>query len=272
MDADYDDFPESEPPRDSAIDEALPRVLQMFRDSPTQVFYSTQIETRLERDYFHWITNKALSELGNGGKLQRMTEVVQGRGVNFYAHPTLRYWRREQQRLQKLLEKMFDPDFTHAVGRHGEMMFDSALSRHGFMLQPGRDLKSWNGRTWTETNHNLDRIVTRDGVAYGIEIKNMQNYIQRDELYMKLRICEYLGLVPLFIMRFAPKNYMHAINQAKGFGLLFDEQIYPFGYDRLLSEVRETLGLKVQCPRDIPAGHMQRLLNWHERLVKRLSM
>lgn len=269
---DYEDYPDSQPPRDAAIDEALPHVLQIFQNAPAQVFYSTQIETRLERQFFHWITNKALRELGNGLKLQRISAEVQGRQVNFYAHPKLRYWRREQKKLHALLQRMFNPDFTHAIGRHGEMMFDSALARHGFMLQQSRDVKTWSGRTWTETNHNLDRIAVRDGIAYGIEIKNMQNYIQRDELYAKLRMCEYLGLVPLFIMRFAPKNYMHAIWKSKGFGLLFEEQIYPWGFAELLSEVKEVLGLKVQCPRDIPDGHMQRLVKWHEGRLRGPSL
>ena len=261
---DYDDFAPSEPPRDAVIDAALPRVMQVFEASPARVFYSTQIETQLEREFFHWITNKALLELGNARRIQRMPVVVQGRTVNFYAHPKHRYWKREQQHLQALLERIFNPEFTHAIGRHAEMMFDSALSRHGFMLTPHRDVNTWNGRAWVETNHNLDRIITRDGVAYGIEIKNTQNYIQRDELQTKLRLCQHLGLVPLFIMRSAPKSYMYDIAvKNKGFGLLFEEQIYPWGHSTLLAEVRHQLGLKVQSPRDIKEGDMQRLVNWH---------
>lgn len=261
----YEDYAPSEPPRDAVIDEALPRVLQIFEDSPARVFYSTQIETQLEREFFHWITNKALLELGNGRRVQRMPAVVQEKAVNFYAHPKHRYWKREQQRLQELLERIFNPEFTQAIGRHAEMMFDSALSRHGFALTPARDVKTWNGKTWTETNHNLDRICVRDGVAYGIEIKNTQNYIQRDELHTKLRLCEHLGLTPLFIMRAAPKSYMNNIITKGGFGLLFEEQIYPWGHSSLLTEVRDRLGLKVQSPRDIKEGDMQRLVKWHEK-------
>lgn len=262
---DYDDYPSSEPPRDAAIDEALPRVLQLFEDSPSRVFYSTQIETQLERQFFHWITNKALLELGNSRRIQRMPAIVQEKRVNFYAHTKHRYWKREQQRLQELLERIFNPEFTQAIGRHAEMMFDSALSRHGFNLMPARDVKAWNGKVWTETNHNLDRICVRDGVAYGIEIKNTQNYIQRDELRTKLRLCEFLELTPLFIMRSAPKSYMNDIIRKGGFGLLFEEQIYPWGHSSLLTEVRDRLGLKVQSPRDIKEGDMQRLVNWHEK-------
>lgn len=99
-------------------------------------------------------------------------------------------------------------------------------------------------------------------MAYRIEIKNTQNYIQRDELQIKLRLYQHLGLVPLFIMRSAPKSYMFDIAvKNKGFGLLFEEQIYPWGHSDLLAEVRNRLGLKVQSPRDIKDGDMQRLVN-----------
>lgn len=71
-----------------------------------------------------------------------------------------------------------------------------------------RNAKSWQGKSWSLTNHNLDRIYTRDGLAYGAEIKNTQNYISRDELLTKLQLSQQLGVIPLFIMRFAPKSYV----------------------------------------------------------------
>ncbi len=266
MAGDYREYEEpDERPRDKAIDAAAPRVLKIFEDSPTRVFYSTQIETQLEREFFHWITNKALLETANAGRIQRIPANVQGQTVNFYTNTRHRYWRREHQRLIDLLDRIFNPEFTQAIGRHAEMMFDSAMSRHGFTLTNARNVKSWNDRTWTETNHNLDRICVRDGIAYGVEIKNTQNYIQRDELLTKLRLCKFLGLTPLFIMRYAPKSYMHEVNQAGGFGLLFENQMYPWGHSSLLSEVRDRLGLKVDSPRDVKDGDMIRLVNWHKK-------
>jgi hypothetical protein len=78
-DEDFDGEQVLERPRDEAIDAAAPRILQIFDAAPSRVFYSTQIETQLERDIFHWITNKALLELANAGKIQRMPAVVQGK-------------------------------------------------------------------------------------------------------------------------------------------------------------------------------------------------
>jgi len=179
-----------------------------------------------------------------------------------------RYWKREQREIADLLERVFDPEFTHAIGRHGELMFDAALGRYGFRAE-AKNTKTWNGKNWTESDHNLDRIVTRDGREYGVEIKNTQNYISREELYTKIKLCKHLGVTPLFIMRFAPKSYTYAVYRSGGFTLLFEEQMYPMGHTALLTEVREKLGLKIHSPNEVQDGHMQRLLNWHERKLER---
>jgi hypothetical protein len=237
-----------------------------FDQSPQRVFYSTQIETTLEREFFHWITGKGLLELAEARRIQRISAVIQEKPVNFYAHVKHRYLRRELNRMVALLQRIFDSDFTHAVGRHGELMFDAALGRHGFRAE-ARNAKTWVGKTWETTNHNLDRIVTRDGRAYGVEIKNTQNYISHSELRIKVQICKHLQIAPLFIMRFAPKSYIHEVNQSGGFVLLFEDQLYPMGHSALLTEVRQTLGLKVHSPNDVKEGDIQRLLKWHQRKI-----
>ena len=251
-------------PRDPAIDAVIERLRAFFDGSPRRLFYSTQIETSLEREFFHWITGKGLLELAESRKIQRASLAVQGNNINFYSHLQHRYWKREQREIAELLGRIFDPDFTHAVGRHGELMFDAAMGRYGFRAA-AKNANSWKGKTWLETNHNLDRIVTRDDLEYGVEIKNTQNYISREELFTKIKMCRHLGVIPLFIMRFAPKSYNHIINQNGGFVLLFEDQMYPMGHSALVKEVREKLGLKIHSPNEVQDGHMQRLINWHER-------
>lgn len=259
---------EEERPRDLAIDQAIERLRRFFDDAPQRLFYSTQIETFLEREFFHWITGKALLELGNAQQIRKLSIPLHGQTINFYANRRHRYIQRELKTMLELLELIFDPEFTHAVGRHGELMFDAALGRNGFRAEAS-NTNTWNGRTWQDTNHNLDRLITRDGIAYGVEIKNTQNYIPRQELRTKLRLCQHLGVKPLFIMRFAPKSYIHEIQQDGGFALLFEEQIYPWGHNKLLTEVRQRLGLKVHCPRDVKEGDMQRLVKWHEKRLRK---
>ncbi len=262
----YEDPPEDEDerPRDPVLDQAIERLRSFFAATPARLFYSTQIETTLEREFFHWIVGRGLLELGNAAELMRRTTALQGQSINFYANRKHRYFERELKTMLALLARIYDPEFTQAIGRHGELMFDAALGRYGFRAE-ATNTRTWKSNTWIATNHNLDRIVTRDGVAYGVEIKNTQNYISRDELRTKLNLCKYLGLRPLFIMRFAPKSYMYDIHQSGGFGLLFEEQMYPWGHASLLKEVRETFGLKVSSQKDVKEGDMQRFLRWHTR-------
>jgi hypothetical protein len=143
---------EEENSRDVAIDAALASVQDFFNTQPRRLFYSTQIETSLEREHFHWITGKALLELANAGRIQRETATVQGNRVNFYAHSQHRYWRRELGDMKGLLECVFHPDFAQAVGRHGELMFDAALGRAGFRTE-ATNCNSWQGVRWIKTNH-----------------------------------------------------------------------------------------------------------------------
>ena len=255
---------EDERPRDPAIDAAIADLLAFFDHSPNELFYSIQIQTALERKYFHWITGKALLELTVSHRIQRIQQVVRGNAVNFYAHIRHRYLRRQLADKVGILDRVFDPAFAHAVGLHGELMFDAALGRYGFRAE-GRSTNSWNGKHWDKTNHNLDRIITRDGLLYGVEIKNTQGYISREELEIKLDICDYLDLIPLFIVRFAPKSYIYKTHQRGGFSLLFEDQMYPFGQSELVQSVKQALGLKVHSPRDVKDGDVQRFLRWHDR-------
>lgn len=269
MSIDYSDYyeaeDEEEPKRDLKIDQAKVVIAEIFDSEPNRVFYSVQIETRLEREFFHWITNKALKELTEENVIARATQIIPvNQTVNFYRNRRYRYPNRETTQLIKTLTQIYNTDFTHAVGRHCEMLLDSAFARAGFK-PVATDVNEWNGVKWTDSNHNMDRIITKDEIAYGVEIKNTQNYIPRKELLLKIDLCRHIDVRPLFVMRFAPKSYIEEVRKAGGFTLLYEDQIYPFGFINLMREIRTKLGLKVQCPRDFKEGDMQRFVNWHDK-------
>ena len=76
---DFDNYEEEEErPRDPAVDQAIERLRGFYEASPRRLFYSTQIETFLERAFFHWITGKALLELGNANEIKRILVPLQG--------------------------------------------------------------------------------------------------------------------------------------------------------------------------------------------------
>jgi hypothetical protein len=110
---------------------------------------------------------------------------------------------------------------------------------------------------------NLDRIFERDGIAYGAEIKNTLMYIPPDELAVKLDMCDFLGLTPLFIVRMAPKSYIEQVRRRGGYTMIFEWQQYPFGAGAFAARVRAELGLPVDCRARIEDGTIQRFLRWH---------
>lgn len=118
------------------------------------------------------------------------------------------------------------------------------------------------------TGHDLDRCFTRDGVHYGVEIKNTLPYIPREELTIKLQMCSFLGLRPLFIARMHPKSYIEEIRQHGGYGMVVKYQLYPHGASEFAARVRQRLQLPVDAPSAIASGTIQRFFNWHLASLK----
>jgi len=50
-------------------DKARARLLAHFEDNPQNVFYSRQLEVMFEREYFHWVTNRAVRRLITEGRI-----------------------------------------------------------------------------------------------------------------------------------------------------------------------------------------------------------
>jgi hypothetical protein len=170
--------------------------------------------------------------------------------------------RRAAQRLAREVDEHSDSDLTKAIGHHAENPFGFAAARAGFRIV-GPKVKSYSGRTWRGTEHDLDCIFERDGIGWGVEVKNTWAYIERPEMYAKIEMCEYLGLRPLFIMRWAPKSYINVMRERKGFGLLYEEQYFPPGHTMVVENLKG-LYLPVSVVTVAAPGVFERFVHWHE--------
>ncbi|MGA9305702.1 MAG: hypothetical protein WBW31_09915 [Candidatus Sulfotelmatobacter sp.] len=254
--------------RDPVVDQAKDKIRVFFGEERASVFYKQQLEVIFEADYFHWVTSRALSELAAEGHIAVEREVLPGTGnITFYHAISHRYWRRQAQEVIALVERFSAPAFTAGLGAQGELMVDAALPSVGF-LPTARKVRSYGGKDWKATEHDLDRIYERDGIAYGAEIKNTLKYIPRNELTVKLKMCRHLGLRPLFIVRMAAKSYIEEVRLEGGFTLVFKFQLYPFGQKPFADTVRESLRLPVDCPARIAEGTVQRFLKWHLKTIE----
>ena len=233
---------------DPKVIEALEPILDFFRSQPDEVFYEHQLEVIFEGRFWHWITSKALARLVDTKKLARDQLPFQvGENtiqLTFYRLPRHRYWRRKASEIIELVQQFSTNNFTRALGKQGEMLFDSGMAKAGFVVR-AQNVREWNGRRWHKSARNLDRIYERDGIQWGAEIKNSLSYIEPDELQDKVNICKALGLRPLFIVRMAPGDYAMRVKDAGGFVLMFKYQFYPYGFEAFGEKVRTRLSLPI---------------------------
>jgi hypothetical protein len=245
------------------VDKAKEALTDFFREKSEDVFHMQQLEVFFEKQFFHWITSKAINEMIEEGFLKFEKRPLLGdTRIKFVFNKGHRYYKRQINEKLQVVREYSEPDMGRACGMQAEVLFFHALTSRGF-LSHGQDINEYKGKKWAETDHDLDFIVEKDGKVYGAEVKNKLRYIDEAELTPKLRLCEFLGLKPLFIMRGSPKSYNYRIWQAGGYAMIFETQIYPFGQKDLVRRIRETLGLSVDCPRKIPDGIIERFMKWH---------
>lgn len=251
--------------RDRKVDEAKSDLMaKFFVEGGQEVFYGRQLEVWLERSFFHWITRKALVELREEKRIGFSEEATAQHKAHFYWPKRHRYPRRQIAEIVRLIDEFSEPEFTRAVGHYGEMLFDSSLAYTDFKIS-AQNVRSWKGKIWTESQHNLDRVIERNGRAYGVEIKNQLGYIDQSEFELKMRMCQHLRLRPLFVTRMMPANYINDVVKQGGFSLILGEVFYPLMTDGLAKRVRDRLKLPVVSIRALPDSALKRFIDWHER-------
>jgi hypothetical protein len=267
--ADYlDELRSEEHPADPVEEQAVEALRTFFDRNRERVFTSRQVEVEFEGRYFHWITHRALKVLAEARSIVLEQRTLSyGAPINLVWHRGNRYTRRQINEVLALVEQYSHPDFTAALGNTGELLVSDGFARFGF-VQRGRNTREFRGRRWTESEHNLDFIVERDGRAYGIEVKNTLPYINDREFRVKLKLCAYLGVRPLFVVRAMPAIWTQEVVRHGGFVLQLRYHLYPLSHKPLADQVRTILGLPADAPRALYDGTMQRFVTWHERQVR----
>ena len=266
----YDDFvdtPEDygETGRDSYFDEVQQRIRELYEGDKQSVYYVRQLQIKFEKEYFHWITYNAMIGLEKIGYLKDMVIAREkGTSARYFIRTTNRYPMRQINKMEKLIEEYSDDMITRSCGHRAEDLFCNGLALKGFEPK-GKKVNAYGGVKWEKTGHDLDFLFEKDRVAYGCEIKNTLGYIDKEELEIKLEMCEHLKVKPLFIMRWSPQTYNKMIIDKGGFALIFGSQIYELSQEKLVGRLKKELGLPVDCPKAIPDGILMRFVNWHEK-------
>lgn len=245
-------------------DEKAAAILEeFFETKKSNVFYGRQIEILFEDDYFHWVTTRAIRTISS--IKEEWHPLAHGGQVKILFHKSNRYYKRSAEKLIATINSYSDPRITRAIGENGENLVARGFSRSEF-IQRGEGTNIYGEKEWKETDHDLDFIFEKDGIAYGIEVKNTLGYMELDEIKVKVKICSELGLKPVFAVRMLPKSWVFQhIASVGGFALIMKYQMYPSVLSDLALQIKNELGLPVDTPRSLQEGTMRRFTNWHER-------
>jgi hypothetical protein len=261
----YDDLDtehDARPP-DPVQEQAEEELRRFFSARSEQVFFSRQVELAHEDRFFHWITNRALRSLIDQQFLASADDELRfGGKIKLIWKKSYRFYRRSARQVVDLVSEYSLPIISEALGHQGEIMVLEALARNGFRIVQ-RNTAEHSGNKWSHSEHDLDLIVERDGIGYGVEVKNTLPYIRQEDFETKKAICAHLGLRPIFAVRMMPKTWIYQLKQERGYALILKSQYYPWGQKALANRVAHELGLPVVCVAAIEQGLIDRLLAWH---------
>lgn len=231
---------------------------EFFSKNLGDIFYQFQLQIRFEKDFYHWITYKALNDLLARGIIKKR-QVFRAKKqfiVFFYSTDTSLTNTEIKKRIRRkieLINRSSIDQVNDAVGDHGELVTELFFLRRGYECV-GRNTNSYQGTIWTKSNEDFDFIFEGEGVKLAVEVKNRFPYLNQKVYLPKIEIAKYLGLTPLFVVRKVPKNYFYDIYQRGGFVLEMWTKIFPRGYEALVKELYNEFKLPVSCRNDIPKG------------------
>ncbi len=252
---------------DSYFLEVQREIRSLFENEKESIYFIRQLQVKFEKKYYHWITNNAAVGLYKLGYLKDIRiPKEKGTSTRFFMHRSNRYPMRKVKMMEKVIEEYSKDDITRSCGHRAEDLFVKALAMRGFMPMQSK-VKDFKEKVWEKTGHDLDFIFTKDGIDYGCEIKNTLGYIEKEELEVKLEMCNYFGVKPLFIMRYSPKAYNEVIISQGGFALIFETQIYELSQLKLVERIKKVLDMPVICSKSIPEGIIDRFDRWHRKHV-----
>jgi hypothetical protein len=263
----YEEEPEWEQQIDDYFLGAQKDIQELYEKDLKSVYFIRQLQVKFEKKYFHWITNNAIIQLYNFGYLKDIRKKQNGgASTRYFFHRSNRYPKRRINEIEKVIREYSQPHITRSCGERAEILFCKALAKRGF-LPVAEKVKEYNGKKWEETGHDLDFVFRKDNLEYGCEIKNTLGYIDKEEMEIKIKMCEYFNVKPLFIMRYSPKIYNYEIIESGGFVLIFECQIYELSQVELVKKIRDVIEYPVDYPKSIPDGIIDRFEKWHNKNV-----
>ena len=213
-------------------------------------FHFGQLKVLFETQFFHIATVQALYELINEGYLQPLPPYQAGANKVTFVISTKTLLQKNKKILQahmktkaKAISLYDSPETSKDLADHFESLVRHELRANQLRIC-ATHANSYKGKQWKKSNANLDFIADYpDGRAFGVQAKNELKHMEKQELIDQLDICSYLGIKPIFIVRYMPFGLVPLVTGRNGFVLIIGTQIYPIGYKRICEQIQDKLSI-----------------------------
>jgi hypothetical protein len=233
--------------------------------NPDSPYYRKQIEILFENKYQHWVTDRAVTALIQEGFLHEQTRLTPEFELSFIYRYNLRRIAMAIRERTEITRRYSDISVSRATGDQAEFWALYLFKSNSFSIV-GRHAREYQGIVWTKTEHDLDFIIEKDGIAYGVEVKNKFPYLDDDLYDKKLDICIHLRLRPLFFFRIASYLQIEKAKKQDGKVIIFKSKIFPPGNEQLVREIWNKMRLPVSIWKDVPQPITQSLITYHDHV------
>lgn len=172
-----------------------------------------------------------------------------------YEHNLRLYDIREEidKRYKPLYSKFIDT--SSSMGRFCEGIIEEALTDAGFItLSRNEDTKYFRGREY-EGRKDLDFIAYKEGVFYGVEVKNLIAYPNwNDDIVEKKLVADYHGIQFVFVNR-TLGPYGYRLFGCGGLYLEFGEIVWSLFFSSLAEKLVKRLYFPIICA-DKPSSEL----------------
>jgi len=231
------------------------------------IFYKGQVEVIFEDAYPHDITGKAIKRLLAEEFLKAERRFIGKRKnvpIIFVCKKSRRYTALEIGERIKILNRFSDDEVNRGVGQYAEILFAHMLEKNQFQIVD-KHTKSFRGKTYKKSRKNLDLIAEKDGISYEMEVKNTFDYMPQDEFVEKLDMCRFLGLLPVFPLRYPSPQQFELMDEVGGLALAFKTRFFPPGNRKLVTDIWNHFRLPVSIWEGILPPTEAIFLKYHRR-------
>jgi hypothetical protein len=283
-DDDFDTYDDEE--LEIGLDEDVEAIKPRIEDVVTQqkVVTDRELKVRLEREVFPWITGRALNEMVREGIIRRVGYAGRRSRTKRIPESFFTLYGMSYEKISNVLEaKRRVTRDTNAIltahapaGTHAEDLFEKAFLELKFEIHK-RNASEFRGRTVKvrvegKQLPDLDFIIEKDKVIYGVDIKNWikYEYATRNEVTEKVSLAVDLGIVPFIIARYVDKETIYKEVVLKG-GICYSYEtlLVPPTFDSLANEVGALLGYPILAVDVLPVYKVRWIEKLHQDFVAR---